>query len=78
MARFVIDLGDMEMSKEAQAEMNDALQKTALSYIAGLRFEKPIAVKFPGPIIWGIIIRPDFDTLRGAEKQLEEVIGKLR
>ncbi len=78
MARFVIDLGDVDMSKKAQAELNEKLQSTALAHVAGLRFEKPIAVRFPGPIIWGIILRPDFDGLRGAEKQLEEALGGLR
>ncbi len=78
MARFVVDLGDIKMSKEAQAELNDALQRTALKHIAGMRFEDPLAVKFPGPIIWGIIIRPDFDRVFQAEKQLEEVLGGLR
>jgi len=78
MARFVVDLGDIKMTKEAQSELNDALQRTALKHIAGMRFEEPLALKFPGPIIWGIIIRPDFERVFKAEKQLEEALGGLR
>lgn len=73
MPRFVIDLGDIDMSKEAQDKLNHDLQKVALGHIAGLRFEKPFVIRFP-PEWLGFILRRDFDSLFGAEKALDRVL----
>ena len=78
MTRFVIDLGDIKMSDKATERLNEDLQKTALAHVAGLRIEKPLAIKFPRPFPWGIILRPDFDGVLTAEKQLTEVFERLR
>ena len=40
MARFVIDLGDIDMSDRDQERLNSELQKVALNYIAGLRIDR--------------------------------------
>lgn len=74
MARFVVDLGDIELSKESQAQLANEIQTTALAHVARADFRKPLAVKFP--IEWiGIIIRPDFDQLVQVEKELGRVMG---
>ena len=68
MARFVIDLGGIDMSQDDQEALNAELQKVALSHVAELRLDKPLAIKFPRPFPWGIIIGPDFDdVLRNEE-----------
>ena len=73
MPRFVIDLGDIEMSKEAQDALSGDLQKVALSHIAGLRYEKPFAIRFP--IDWpGFLLRRNFDSIHTAEQELEKVL----
>lgn len=77
MPRFVIDLGDIEMSPEAQAGLNGDLQKVALSHVAGLKFEKPFAVRFPWEWL-GLILRRDFDGLLRAEKEIVAGIGEVR
>ncbi len=78
MARFVIDLGEIKMSDKAAERLNEDLQKTALAHVADLRIDKPLAIKFPRPFPWGIIVRPDFDGVLSAEKRLVEVFETLR
>lgn len=78
MPRFVIDLGDIKMSDKATEALNEDLQKTALAHVAGMRIKTPVAIKFPRPFPWGIIVRPDFDGVLTAEKQLTEVFERLR
>lgn len=74
MPRFVIDLGDIELSKEATASLSEDLQKVALGYVAGLRFDQPFAVRFP-PEWLGLILRRDFDVLMRTEKELGRVLA---
>jgi hypothetical protein len=77
MPRFVIDLGDIDMSPEMEMDLNRDLQRTALGYVAGLKFDKPFAVRFP--IEWlGIILRRDFDHLFKAERNVADTIGDVR
>lgn len=78
MTRFVIDLGDIKMSDKAADALNEDLQKTALAHVAGLRIDTPLAIKFPRPFPWGIILRPDFEGVLSAEKQLTEIFERLR
>jgi hypothetical protein len=74
MPRFVIDLGDIEMSPEAQASLNGDLQKVALGHLAGLRYEKPFAIRFPRDWL-GLILRRDFEHIFGIEKELGALLG---
>ncbi|KMW59239.1 hypothetical protein AIOL_004220 [Candidatus Rhodobacter oscarellae] len=78
MPRFVIDLGDMEMSNAAAEALNAELQKVALSHVADLRMEKPLAIRFPRPFPWGIIIGPEFDDVLRSQKRLESAFQELR
>ncbi len=77
MPRFVIDLGDIDMDDDAIDRLNGELQKVALTHVADLRLDKPLAIKFPYPFPWGIIIGPDFDRVLGAEAQLEKAFAGL-
>lgn len=69
MPRFVVDLGDIQMDRDSQEELNAAIQKTALSYLSDIRVDKPFVTRFPREWL-GIIIRPDIDVLN---KDLERV-----
>lgn len=76
MARFVVDLGDIDMDREVQNQLSSEIQKVVLARLAGLRIEKPFVIKFPIPFP-GIIIAPDFDRVLDFEKQLGERFGRL-
>ena len=69
MTRFVVDLGDIKMTEKAEADMADEIQKAVLGRIARLDVREPVAIKFPREW-WGIIVRPDFDSLPGIEKEI--------
>lgn len=69
MTRFVVDLGDIALSKEAQAAISADMQKVALSHIANLHSEKPYVLRFPRDW-WGFILRQDFEALLDGEKAL--------
>ena len=73
MTRFVVDLGDIALSKEAQAAISADMQKVALSHIANLHAEKPYAIRFPRDW-WGFILRQDFEGLLEGQKALERGI----
>lgn len=70
MTRFVVDLGDVALSKDAAAALNADIQKVALAHVAGLHVEKHFALRFPRDW-WGLILRPDFEGLLEGQKQLE-------
>ena len=70
MTRFVVDLGDIALSKDAQAAISADMQKVALAHVAGLHVEKPVAIPFPRDW-WGFILRQDFETLLKGEKELQ-------
>lgn len=69
MARFVIDTGDVEMSRDDQMELQTELQQVSLAHIARLGYDKPFAVKFPREW-WGIILHPELDRIPGLEKEI--------
>lgn len=71
MPRFVIDTGDIDMSKEDVMHLQADLQSTTLGHVAKLGFEKPWVTKFPRHW-YGIILHPDLDGIPG----LEDSIGK--
>jgi len=74
MPRFVIDLGDIEMNEDDQRALSGALQKVALGHLAGLRWEKPVAIRFPWEWL-GLIARRNFDEVLLVEKQIAEHLG---
>lgn len=71
MARFVVDLGDIEMGREAQQALADDIQKVVMARVAEIRIDKPFAIKFPIPFP-GIILGPEFDRVLELEKQIGE------
>ncbi|WP_137703043.1 hypothetical protein [Marimonas lutisalis] len=81
MARFVIDLGDVELSREAEMELSAELQKVALGHVAasgaGRIVEQPFAIRFPHEWL-GLILRHKIDDIIQVEKQLGDVMGKIR
>lgn len=78
MARFVIDLGDMELSDADAQELNAELQQVALKHVAAARPKAPLAFKFPDIFPWGIIIRHDLDRVLDAERALHGAMKDLR
>ena len=77
MPRFVIDLGDIDMSSEDVQLLNRDLQKTALSHLSGLKFERPIALHFPWEWL-GIVLRRDFDHIFKAQEEIVAGLGDVR
>ncbi|QYK43237.1 MAG: hypothetical protein KF887_09145 [Paracoccaceae bacterium] len=77
MPRFVIDLGDIEMPPEKVQAINADLQKTALSHLTGIKFERPIAVRFPWEWL-GLVARLDLERVQIAEKDILAGIGDVR
>ncbi len=69
MTRFVVDLGDIELSKDAQAAISADMQKVALAHISGMSAEKPYVIRFPRDW-WGFILRQDFEAMLEGEKAL--------
>ena len=69
MTRFVVDLGDIALSKEVQAAINADMQKVALSHLVGYVVEKPYVFHFPREWL-GLIARQDFEALLEGEKAL--------
>lgn len=76
MARFVVDLGDIDMDREVQDQLSADIQRVVLSRLAGMPIEKPFVIKFPIPFP-GIIIAPDFDRVFDFEKQFGERFGRI-
>ncbi len=62
MTRFVVDLGDIDLSRDVQAMISEDIQKTVLSHVARLQLEKPFVTKFPREW-WGLIMHDHFDGL---------------
>lgn len=77
MTRFVIDLGGIDMPQEMQEDLNSELQKVALSYVADLRLDRPLAFKFPRPFPWGIIIGPEFNDVLRIEERLTGALKEI-
>lgn len=77
MPRFVIDLGDIEMSSDQVQALNGDLQKTALAHVSGLKFDSPFAIRFPWEWL-GLIMRRDFERLGKFEAEIVAGIGDVR
>lgn len=76
MTRLVIDLGDIQMTRETEAQLADQAQQLALSYVAKADIKGPLAVQFP--IDWiGIIVRPDFERLEKDVARVGEALGRF-
>lgn len=81
MTRFVIDLGDVKLSREAQQELTAELQSVALGKVAadgaGSIVDKPFAIRFP--IEWqGLILRDQLEDILKVEKQIAEFGQNVR
>ncbi len=76
MPRFVVDLGDIPMSKSEEIALSDEIQRVAMAHVARLRFDQPIAVRFPWEWL-GIILRKDIAVLLDAEKALNKTLDQL-
>ena len=77
MPRFVIDLGDIDMSPQDVQALNGDLQKTALGYLSRIKFERPIVLRFPWEWL-GIILRRDFEHAFRAEEEIVAGLGDVR
>ena len=73
MTRFVVDLGDIALSKDQQAAINADMQKVALTHMAGHMPADPHVFLFPRDW-WGFILRQDFERLLDGEKSLQRGI----
>ena len=74
MTRFVVDLGDLALSKEVTATIEGDIQKLVLGHIAGLRLDKAVLAKFPHE--WrGLIARPEFDQMLAGEKLINQAFN---
>lgn len=69
MARFVVDLGDIEMTEKQEAALAGAIQKVALAHVAEVGAEKPFLSYFPREW-YGYILRHQLDGLLDAHKEL--------
>jgi hypothetical protein len=81
MARFVIDLGDVKLSREAEQELASELQRVALGQVAsagaGRIVDQPYAIRFPQEWL-GLILRDRFEDVLQIEKQFGEVMGQFQ
>ncbi len=69
MTKFVVDLGDIKMSKATQAHISTSIQKSVLANLADLQIDGPSVIGFP--IEWrGLIIRRDLDQFKIGEQQV--------
>lgn len=75
MTRFVVDLGNIELSETATRELDAAIKTTVMSRLADMQLREPLVVKFPNTFPWGIIIGPDLDMVRETEKFLQVRLG---
>jgi hypothetical protein len=67
--QFVVDLGNVKLTEQQKNSINAAIQRAVTGELAVVGSTSRLALfpiggrgpKFPGPIIWGIIIRPAKD-----------------
>lgn len=75
MARFVIDLGNIELSRDDEQEARRIAAKVALGKVAaagaGKIVEQPLALRFPREWL-GLILRERFEDVLQVEKQVAE------
>ncbi len=69
MARFVIDTGEVDMSKEDVMSLQVELQQVTLSHVAKLGIDKPWVTKFPREWL-GIVLRGGLDEVFGIEQEI--------
>lgn len=77
MARFVIDTGEISMSKEDTMALQADIQGMVLGHVAKLGYDKPWVTKFPREW-YGIILHPELGGLQELEKELGNRLGGLR
>lgn len=77
MTRFVVDLGDIDLPEDTRLSISEDLQRTALSHVAKLRFDDPIAIKFPREWL-GLIARKNLDALLDGESVLQKNLFSAR
>lgn len=77
MARFVVDLGDVKISKDKEAAIAHAIQKAALSELADLPLPGPFVSHFPREWL-GFILRKEIGALEAAEKQIGQAVAGIR
>ncbi len=72
MARFVIDLGDVKLSRDAEQDLAAELQSVALGKMAvtgaGKILEQLFAIRFPREWL-GLILRERFEDVLQIEKR---------
>ena len=64
--QFVVDLGEIKLTNDQKNAINAAVQKAVTGELANVNNTSRLAFipvgsrwpKWPGPIIWGIIVRP--------------------
>lgn len=65
--QFTVDLGDIKLTDEQRSKINLAVQTAITGELATIATAGQVALipvgghhgpKWPGPIIWGIIVRP--------------------
>lgn len=64
--KFIVDLGDLKLTDDQKTKINAAIQRAVTGELATIGTAGQVALfpfgghgnKFPGPIIWGIIVRP--------------------
>lgn len=57
--RFVIDLGKIEMSRDAKQQIEKNIQKAALNALAEIDFQGDLVARFPRDWYGGIIVLAD-------------------
>jgi hypothetical protein len=77
MPRFVIDLGDIEFSREDEIALAADLQKTAMAHVARIQTAEPQAFKFPRDW-YGLVMRKSFDLVFETEKQIARGLHDLK
>ena len=78
MARFVIDTGDVDLSSAQEAALNNQLQRTALGFLADLRFDGVVGVRLPDPSWYGMLISRNPGAIPQMERELGGLLSKGR
>ena len=78
MARFVIDTGDIDLSGTQEAALNNELQRTALGFLADLRFDGVVGLRLPDPSWYGLLIARNPDIIPKMERELGGLVSRGR
>lgn len=80
MTRFVVDLGDIALTKEAQTAINKDIQKAVMVHLAAVQPEKAYSFRFPRDW-YGFILRQEMAAIAEAEKaigvNLPQIAGRM-